>query len=257
MQYRKLDLIEAAGKGYLPSERPLNWALQYRSYPVVSFELVNFVHWYPICFEKNDGGLQMAMPAALMPGDSVLINPDTGKWIGRSMPFFLRRFPFQLAHGEGKNDTKGLKIADDPHATLSADARKTVVGNDGKLTPVAKNMIIRMARYDACLEADVKRMALILELDLLVPWQLDLGQDDHEESAYWKVDESRLLELSGEAVGKLHELKCWRMIYGHLYSLSLSKKPKMLRDRLQNRVNQESQQSISDIFDDDSGLIEF
>lgn len=257
MEYRDLDMMEAAGKGYIPSEQPLSWALQYRSYPVVSLELVNFVRWYPICFEEKSDGIRMVMPAALEPGDSVLINPETGKWVGKSMPLFLRRYPFILNYEKQEDGSAKpiLRMVEAPGLELSAQAPRKVVDANGAFTPVARNMMTRMARYDACLAADLNRIALFRELDLFVPWELDVGQEGDAATPFLKIDEGRLLALPDDAVVRLHKLKAWRMIYGHLYSVALTNAPTQYLNRIKKR--QEATEQMPSIFDDDNGLIEF
>lgn len=257
MEYRDLDMMDAAGKGYVPAESPLGWALQYRSYPVVSLELVSFVRWYPICFEQKSEGIRMVMPAALEPGHSVLINQETGKWVGQSMPLFLRRYPFILNYEKNEDGSARpiLKIVDDPDVVLSAQAPRKVVDANGDFTPVARNMMTRMARYDACLAADLNRIALLQELELFVPYDLDMGQESDAETPFLKIDEGRLLALPDDAVVRLHKLKAWRMIYGHLYSAGLTQAPAHYLNRIKKR--QEAVEQMPSIFDDDNGLIEF
>jgi hypothetical protein len=265
MHYEPLDLEVAAGQGYLPTEQPLKWALQFPNYPVATSEIGNFISWYPVVFVRTEDKVDMVVPAASSPGSSVLVNDRTGLWIGRQLPFFLRRFPFLLDYPSSTAGAKGIKllVADVPEAQLSSDAPRIVVDAAGGLTDFGKSMIKRMAQYDRVRELDRQRLSLIDKLELLVPHQIDFG--DHEEDTtsdphmFWKIDERAVLELPAAAASEIHALKAWRLIYGHLFSLRHSDKPKAFRLQMLNRqsASVDAGRSVFEIPEGSDDLIEF
>lgn len=261
MQYKRLDMLDAAGKGYLPTEKPLIWALQFAFYPLATPELVNVNRWYPVAFAKSQDGIQMAMPASPVAGKSVLISSETGRWIGKTFPFFLKQFPFQVdveIRPDGKK-VVAMMIADNPEARLSTETERKIFGSEGKPTPFAKRMIKRMTNYDAAREIDRKRIALLEELELFVPWELNFEIEAPVSTAveYLKIDEQKLMNLADAAILELHKLMAWRMIYGHLFSLHLGGAPAKFYARLQNAERHADEDTYASIFEDDDELIEF
>ncbi|MEM9784859.1 MAG: SapC family protein [Pseudomonadota bacterium] len=263
MNYAQLDMKASAGFGYVPGPQPLAWALDYPNIPVVTSELVRLGQWYPVCFARGETGVEMVLPAGPAPGHSMLINNQTGLWIGRTMPFYLRRFPFAVGYQTASEGhlLHFLSLAQRPEVQLSADAPQPVIALDGSLTDRAKAMIKRLVRHDKIRALDAKRIKFLDELGLFVPHEIDFGDlpEGLTAPAHLKIDEAALMRLEGEAVAQLHALKAWRMIYGHLFSIRLTGAPKKFQARLAQRQAQmvEKSQDVFDILDEDDGLIEF
>jgi len=261
MIYYPFDIQGNAGAGYIPPEKPLEWALQYPTYPVASFELPTLLRWYPVGFTEKNGVFSVAMPVAAEPEKSVLINSETGKWIGKTIPLFIRKYPFSLHYedvGEG-NVKRSLLIADGAQEHLSFDTPRKILDDEGNPTRLCTNMIKRMARYDSCRTRDTNICRLLKSLDVFVPWELNMGPKDNPTVMlnWFRIDEKRLMDLPGDIVQKLHEHKAWRLIYGHLYSVTCSEAPGRFATLLQKRKTARLEATSSEHLDDDAGLIEF
>lgn len=266
IDYVPINLKSVAGQGYLPTDKPLSWALQYTGYPVATSELTQIISWYPVVFSRIGSEIDMVMPVSAIPGKSALINEETGKWTGRDLPFCLRQFPFALGYETSTENAAApmLLLADVPDAQLSSDAPRPLVEADGSLSDLAKAMILRIIQHDKVRALDRKRIQLIEKLGLLVPHEIQFAEDGMPEAAaesmFLRINEAALMDLPIEAIAEMHALKAWRMVYGHLFSLRQSGKPAIFRKRILNRqdTSVDRDDTLLDILGDDgNGLISF
>lgn len=264
MEYVPANLLELAGQGYDPTETPLNWALSMYGYPVITREIGGILQWYPVCFMREADDVHLVMPISPERGKSTLINEQTGRWIGQKPPFFIRRFPFRLDYPAVEAEQKGVRLlrADVPEARMSVNAKRIIVDLDGSLNDIGRAMMKRMVQYDRVHVADRKRTALLNQLDVLVPLDIDFGDlvPDADAPDFLRIDETALMALDEAAIAELHVLRAWRMIYGHLFSMRQLGKPKRFRDRLlqhQDTVSQSADLSFDILGDDGDDLISF
>jgi len=209
---------EEHGKLKLDQVRNLDFARKTNSVPLVMGEFVDASRDLPIVFVK--GADQSYMPVALLglrESENLFIKPD-GRWDGRYLPAFIRRYPFAPAD---TGDGKLLVCIDEKAECLGVDDGEALFDENGPSSTL-KNVIGLLQEYQEQAlrtQAFSKRLA---DYNLLVESnaQARLGDgSDFRLSGMYVVDQNRLQVLDRDKVHDFFSSGELALIYAHLQSL--------------------------------------
>lgn len=192
--------------------------------PVTFAEFESLARELPLAFVPagRDGeGRTRVAPVALLglsEGENLCIDAD-GRWIGTTIPAFLRRYPFAYA------------TADDGAPTLAVDAAwpgfntvegERLIADDGQPTEFLKQTLAFLERY----ERDTLRTRALCDrlvaLDLLRGGEIRgelVGGRRLNATGFFMIDEQRLATLPDEAVLELHRSGLMAGIHAHRVSM--------------------------------------
>jgi hypothetical protein len=241
MTYRVISAEQDAGKAYLAGGKPLEWALEEPAAVISSNELPRIVHWYPVAFQKCAGTFRLVVPFSVTGDKNPLINSVTGKWVGKFIPLALRSFPFSIVRQQttGSLMSASLAISETVEKQFRNAKRNVVFDLDGKATAFHDKLLTALERRDLVLKQDGVRIAALAELDLLVPWSLNLGLPKTKKirEDLYQIDEARLDALDPVDVGRVLSSGGGRLVYGQIHSQARAKMPALFRQRLEGLEN--------------------
>ena len=180
----------------------------------------------PIIFintgERTASGKPMVSSVALMglaANENLCVSED-GRWLGRYLPGFLRRFPFLTAGVEG-TDQAGVFI-DVAYEGFSDTEGEALFDDQGQPTDTLKRVLEYLQRFDE----EQRRTRLfcqrVVELDLLKEMQADAKMPDGQSvkvEGFLVIDEEKLHKLPDETVLELHRNGMLMLMQIHLVSL--------------------------------------
>lgn len=260
--YRPVQTTRDAGKGYVPPAQPLGFAADWAAIPISSGELMRFVGWYPVGFHRQQDAAgdryQLAIPARAG-ATRALINPMTGRWVGRRLPLALRLYPFRLVtirNDEGEEGEPTLAIDTDAESSFSTQAEQPLLDQRGQITELGQRRINALKRYQQRQARDAQVIRYLQTRELIVPWELDFGTKEMPVTMadWYQVDIGRLDALTGEDAARLHALGGWSLIYGHRYSQLRTGAPADFAERLARRQTAQSGDDLDHLFNDDVDL---
>jgi len=213
-QARHGDWSVAAGSDYAFS-RKVN------SVPLLAVEFANSASEYPIVF----GGTEEAMmPAAILGlrAEENLYVDDSGHWLGKYVPAFLRRYPFVFAsRDEGATFTLCI---DEQFPGLKQDGSsgEKLFGEDGKPSEYVNNVLKFLQQYQVEFDRTQALCNKLKTLNLLEPMQAQVSLNSGEKrllTGFSVISRARLKTLSAETIAELLRADELELIYAHLNSM--------------------------------------
>ena len=171
-------------------------AAKTNSIPLAAVEFIDTAREYPIAFTgKVDGPPFPIALVGVRQNENLFVTED-GRWDGRYVPAFVRRYPFVLAE---KQDADDLNVyLDESYAGLGAADGDRLFADDGEHTPLLKQALEFLSNY----QGEIKRTRLFVErlqsLDLLIPRVLEVVRNNEAPlllQGFSVVDEQRLANL--------------------------------------------------------------
>ena len=190
--------------------------------PLYMSELVAFSHELPVVFLAEGEHMTPAALLGLRPGSNLMIGAD-GSWLGSHVPGVWRRDPFRIARIEGREDFNMMLCLDDSSDRLNETEGHPLFAEDGTPTPLidaAKKMLVQF-EHDVIASRSV--CAELQRLGMIIPWPLEVQQPDgtkQQLSGIFRVDETKIHDLSGDDLAKLRDVGALPVIYAHLLSLT-------------------------------------
>ena len=208
------------------------------SIPLAAVEFFDTAREYPIAFTGKEGGA--LFPIALIgvrQNENLFVSPE-GKWEGRYIPAFVRRYPFVLAE---KQDAEDFNVyLDESYAGFGAADGERLFTDNGEHTPLLKQALEFLSTY----QGEIKRTRLFVErlqaLDLLIPRVLEVVRPNEQPmvlQGFSVVDEQRLSSLSDADLLELARSGLLAWIHAHLMSLG---NVTALSERLDARIRAEA-----------------
>ena len=201
------------GQDYSFSQRVNSVPLMTAEFPLAAAE-------YAIVF---GGAGDVVIPAAILGvrADENLFVSGDGKWQGRYVPAFLRRYPFVFSsRDEGKTFTLCI---DEGFPGFNQDDRgQRLFGDDGKPTPYVDNVLKFLQQYQVEFDRTQAFCKRLKELNLLEPMQAQVSLDSGEKrllTGFSAVDRARLKTLSSAVLADLAKSDELELIYTHLLSM--------------------------------------
>lgn len=195
------------------------FASEVNSVPLAAAEFAEAAAEYPIVFA---GAGEAIMPAVILgvQGNANLMVDGQGRWLGRYVPAFIRRYPFIFA--EDKAAGTLTLVMDEAFPGLNRDGRgERLFDADGRQTQFLRNLVGFLGDFQARMkrtEAYGKRLA---GLGLLQPVQAEftLAGEQRSLSGFQVVDRQKLKALPAATLAAMmaeDELEC---TFLHLASL--------------------------------------
>ena len=194
-----------------------SYAARTNSVPVLLGEFFECASEYPIVFTRGESGPVPAVLLGLRENENLFVGPS-GKWDGRYVPAFVRRYPFV----PGRGADGGLLVCIDEASPCFDRVAGEPLFSDGKPTPSLEHAVRFLAEFHQAATATEAFGRRLEELGLLR--QADSVAQLKDGSQYRLhglnvVDEARLRALAPDAVSALFASGMLAAIYAHLISL--------------------------------------
>jgi hypothetical protein len=203
----------------LTDEQHYGFAADINSVLLAGIEFIEACKEYPIVFALSGERL---VPVALLgfrETKNLFVSED-GKWLGRYIPAFIRRYPFVLA--DATDQAQKVVCIDEAYAGFNQPDGENLF-EDGKARPVLDKAIEFLTEYQQQYlrtEALTKRLR---DNQLLTKINARITARDGQETALdglLVVDEKKLLELDDEKALALFRSGELAWIYAHLISVA-------------------------------------
>lgn len=196
------------------------FSAQTNSIPLAAVEFFDTAREYPIAFTgKEDGGLFPIALLGVRQNENLFVAAD-GRWEGRYIPAFVRRYPFVLAEKQNAEDFN--VYLDEAYPGLGAEDGERLFTDAGEHTPLLKQALEFLSNY----QGEIKRTRLFVErlqaLELLIPRVLEVVRNNQQPlvlQGFSVVDEQRLMALGDTQLIELARSGFLAWIYAHLMSL--------------------------------------
>jgi hypothetical protein len=195
------------------------FAADINSVLLAGIEFIEACKEYPIVFAKSGDSL---VPVALLGlrGTRNLFVSEQGRWLGRYVPAFIRRYPFVLA--DAPDQEQKVVCIDEAYAGFNQPDGEDLF-EDGKARPVLDKAIEFLMEYQ---QQYLRTETLVKRLQanqLLTKINARVTANDGQETALdglLVVDEKKLLELDDEKSLTLFRSGELAWIYAHLISIA-------------------------------------
>lgn len=191
------------------------------SIPLAAVEFFDAAREVPVAFTGREGGAQFPIAiVGVRQNENLLVEAD-GRWGGRYVPAFVRRYPFVLAEKDNAEDFN--VYIDEGYSGYNAEQGERLFTDDGERTPLLKQALDFLSVY----QGEIRRTRLFVEklqsLDLLVPRVLQVtrpGEAPMVLQGFNVVDEEKLQALDDAKLLDLARSGLLAWIHAHLMSLA-------------------------------------
>jgi hypothetical protein len=198
-----------------------SFARRLNSAPLVAAEIVTAAREHPIIFAGQGDAVAPAAVFGAREGENAFIGED-GKWLGRYVPAFLRRYPFVFSRSED-GETFTLCI-DEEFSGLNQEGRgERLFDSAGERTRYLESVLAFTREYQAQFQRTQAFCRKLLDLDLLEPAEATFRAPDGAQSAltgFMTINRDKLKALSAETVAAMHQTDELDLCYAHLHSLA-------------------------------------
>ena len=190
------------------------------SVPIMAAEFARAASEYPIVFAGTN---EAFMPVVIvgMRGNENLYVDDQGKWRGRYIPAFIRRYPFVFASGDD-GSTLTLCI-DEAFTGFNQDGRgERLFDTEGKPSSYVQNVLRFLQGYQAEFERTRAFCKKLETLDLLEPMQAEVTTNTGQFltlAGFSALNRGRLKGLPGDTLLDMMKTDELELAFTHLHSL--------------------------------------
>lgn len=184
--------------------------------PAVIDEFAAACRHLPIVFLPGSGAPTPVFLVGVRSGQNALVDGQ-GRWRGRYVPAFLRRYPFILGEVEGADPI----VCVDEASSLLGDAEGEPLFEAEGESAFLKERIALVSGYFEAAKRTEAACAILHKMDLFTSINIDFQNSDGASSMHglWAIDEARLSSLRDENVLELNRERLLAPIYAHLLSL--------------------------------------
>lgn len=239
-QYQPVSRQAFAGKCWQRSSS-YQFAAGQRFCPVLLTEVSRAMMFLPLAFVASGEQFVPVVLQALQGEGNAVVAPD-GRWLLPYVPAYYRAHPFRALRAE--NDE--FVLCFDMESQLLADSGEAFFQEDGSPAPA----LTQISNFLQQCEADRQRTAVLTgqlqQLGLIAPWPIKLqdGDTQRDLQGYYRIDETALNALSGEAFLQLRQSGALVMVYSQLLSMQhLSHLAELERAQAQARAQLAAQQA--------------
>jgi hypothetical protein len=207
---------------------------QTNSIPLAAVEFFDTAREYPIAFTGQEGGALFPIALVGVRQNENLFVSGEGRWEGRYIPAFVRRYPFVLAEKQDQDDFN--VYLDEGYPGFGAQDGERLFDEKGEQTPLLKQALEFLSTY----QGEIKRTRQFVEqvqaLGLLVPRVLEVVRANDPPlvlQGFSVIDEQKLGQLSDADLLGLARSGTLAWIYAHLMSLA---NVSSLAQRLDSRI---------------------
>ncbi len=193
--------------------------------PLVVHEFPQAGNDSPVVFVKTaeNDQFQAVQLLGLAEGENLMVDGD--RWNGGYIPFVLRGAPFRLLKTSPEADQVTVGI-DEESTLVSEEEGEALFNEDGSATDYLKQRTDDLQRFVQHGQVTQAFVARLVELELLVPQELNLELAGKKTniSGIYLVSEQKLRELDDETVLDLNKRGFLRAIHAHLMSLGQARR---------------------------------
>lgn len=208
------------GDLYVKTGAEYAFAGSVNSVPLTAVEFRRATSEYAVVF-AGDGDAVMPVAILGVESDRNAFVQEDGKWDGKYIPAFVRRYPFVFASSDN-GDTFTLCI-DDTFAGCNRDGRgERLFDAEGERTQYLQTVLNFVNEYQAQFQRTRAFCSRLKELDLLQPMQAQFtlpGGEQKNLTGFMVVDRAKLKELDDETLAKMARNDELELIYLHLHSI--------------------------------------
>jgi hypothetical protein len=196
------------------------FAAEVNSVPVTAIEFAEAAAEYPVVFAGTEDSVFPAVILGARENENLQVAPD-GRWLGKFIPAFVRRYPFVFSQDEAGR-TFTLHIDETFAGCNQAGRGEHLFDADGNQTQYLRTVLGFLQDYQARFRRTRAYCDRLLELKLLQPMQAQFtlsGGEQRSLSGFMVVDRQKLKALPPETLADLmarDELEC---TFLHLASL--------------------------------------
>lgn len=198
----------------------LSYAADINSLPLTLPEIALAAHELPIVFSGGDNVVPTVI-TGLRDGENLVIN-DEGKWQGRYVPAFLRRYPFVFSKAE-QSDSFTLCVDESYAGWNQAGEGERLFDASGEQTQYLGGVLNFLQEYQAHFNQTQLFCDRLRELDLLEPVTATYeiaGANKMSLGGFYAVNRQKLKALPQETLMSMLSRDELELIYLHLYSLN-------------------------------------
>jgi hypothetical protein len=226
--YRNPQLLDTAQHRHKRLKVPANHAMARGMHAVftIAAEFPQVCVEHPIIFvqtgEKLVDGNDMISPVTML-GLTVNENlrvDESGQWIGRYVPAFIRRYPFLTAQVEGQPSPN--LFVDVDYEGFSDTEGDPLFDAEGKPAENLKRVVEFVEQFDREQWRTRAFCERLIQLDILQPMSADATLPNGETikvEGFLTVDEEKFSKLPDAVVVELHRNGMLMLINAHLLSL--------------------------------------
>ncbi|MGI3210768.1 SapC family protein [Roseovarius tibetensis] len=197
------------------------FARDVNSVPIVAAEFSAAALEYAIIFAGEGEVVFPSVILGMRDGENAHVDA-TGRWTGRYVPAFLRRYPFVFASSKD-GETFTLCI-DEEYEGLNDEGRgERLFDADGNRTQYLENMLRFTSEYQGQFKRTEAFARKLLELDLLEPAQAQFNLPDGERTqlaGFKTINRDKLRNLPAETLSDMAKRDELELCYLHLQSLN-------------------------------------
>jgi hypothetical protein len=202
-------------------EGNFSFSAETNSIPLAAIEFFDTAREYPIAFTGPEGGAMFPIALVGVRQNENLFVGTGGRWEGKYVPAFVRRYPFVLAEKQEGEDFN--VYLDEGYPGFNMEQGERLFTDSGEHTPLLKQALDFLSTY----QGEIRRTRLFVErlqaLGLLVPRVLEVQRPNEAPmvlQGFSMVDEQKLMALPDADLLDLARTGALAWIYAHLMSLA-------------------------------------
>lgn len=212
------------------AEKHRNWGLvtgfdysfakRVNSVPITAVEFPRAALEYALVFAGNEAGIMPAVVLGIEDHKNLYVDPP-GRWTGRYVPAFVRRYPFVFSSNDGANLTLCL---DGGFAGWNQEGKgQRLFDDSGKRTEYLENILKFLRQYQVEFQRTQNFCKKLKELDLLEPVHAQFtarGGERRSLGGFMAISRDKLKKLPAETLAQLAATDELELVYLHLHSLN-------------------------------------
>jgi hypothetical protein len=210
-RHAKVSIDASQGYGF---------AREFTTAPIVVLEFSAVAREFPIVFMETGETLTPMAILGFPPGENLFVDEE-GKWKGRYVPAFFRRYPFVFAKTDKADQF--LLYVDEDYAGLNDEKRGTALfSENGDNSPFLNEALEFLKHFTASALQTEKFCKTLKDLNILSPLKIAVSGPDKKKYSIrgaLAVDRTKLKNINGFKLKELAKDDTLELIYLHLNSL--------------------------------------
>ena len=205
----------------LKKEADYSFSQEVNSVPLLTTEFAKASLEYPVVFVRTE---DMVMPMVVfsVQAQQNLYVSETGEWLGKYIPAFIRRYPFVFS---STDDGKTLTLCiDEEYSGWNQEGRgERLFDSEKEQTQYLNNVLDFLQLYQAQFQYTGAFCEKLQELDLLEPMEAQFTTTNNQQESFGGflgVSREKLKNISSEQLFSLMQSDWLELIYLHIQSLN-------------------------------------
>jgi hypothetical protein len=196
------------------------FAAQSNAVPLMCAEFNAVATEMPIVFAKNESGTTPVVVLGIAPNTSLFVD-GKGKWTGRYIPAFLRRYPFVFAQSD---ETTYTLCIDEAHEGCDSDGKtgERLYTEKGEATEFLQQALEFTKNVATEAQRTVAFCKMLDDHDLLQAQNAAITMPDGEKQAvtgFHVVSREKLKAIGDDVLKEMFDRDALELIYYHLLSV--------------------------------------